>query len=119
MAAIEAAHVTRVRFGEFILDVETRELLCRNKPVALSPKAFHLLQILIENRPKAVSKSDLHDRLWPGTFVVDANLPNLIGEIRRALDDNPHDSRFVRTVHRFGYAFRTSTSGRQQRGRNP
>ena len=96
----------RLDFGDFIFDSDTRELLRDREPVTLSPKAFQLLEILIASRPKALSKSHLHDRLWPDTFVVEANLSNLIGEVRRALDDDPRRPRFVRTVHRFGYAFR-------------
>jgi DNA-binding winged helix-turn-helix (wHTH) protein len=96
----------RLGFGDFILDSETKELLRQAQAVSLSPKAFQLLELLIESRPKALSKSQLHDRLWPNTFVVEANLSNLIGEVRRALDDDPRQPRYVRTVHRFGYAFR-------------
>ena len=99
----------RLGFGDFIFDSDTRELLRDHQPVTPSPKAFQLLEILIENRPKALSKSQLHDRLWPNTFVVGANLSNLIGEVRRALDDDRRRPRFVRTVHRFGYAFRSDT----------
>jgi DNA-binding winged helix-turn-helix (wHTH) protein len=100
----------RLRFADFIFDSETRELLQSGQPVTLSPKAFQLLEILMENRPKALSKSQLHDRLWPNTFVVEANLSNLIGEVRRALDDEPRQPRYVRTIHRFGYAFRGETA---------
>jgi len=98
--------VKRAQFGEFVLDLDTRELLRRGEPRALSPKAFDLLHVLIEHQPKVLSKAELHDYLWPNTFVVEANLSNLIGEIRRALAENPHDPQFVRTVHRIGYAFR-------------
>jgi hypothetical protein len=96
----------RVRFGTFVLDPETRELLCGEAPVALSPKAFELLTILVAGRPKAISKSDLQERLWPATFVVEKNLANLVSEIRDALGDDPSNPRFVRTIRRFGYAFR-------------
>jgi DNA-binding winged helix-turn-helix (wHTH) protein len=99
----------RLGFRDYVLDSDTRELLHQGQPVPVSPKAFQLLEILIDNRPKALSKSVLHDRLWPNTFVVEANLANLIGEIRRALDDDPRQPRYVRTVHRFGYAFRADT----------
>jgi DNA-binding winged helix-turn-helix (wHTH) protein len=88
-----------------VFDSDTRQLLRDGQRVALSPKAFQLLHLLIEHRPKALSKSELHDRLWPNTFVVDANLANLIGEVRRGLNDDPIRSTFIRTVHRFGYAF--------------
>jgi DNA-binding winged helix-turn-helix (wHTH) protein len=96
----------RVRFGEFVLDSDTRELRRGSEPVHLSPKAFLLLETLVDHRPKALSKSMLNDRLWPDTFVVEANLANLVGEVRAALGDDSRRPRFVRTVHGFGYAFR-------------
>jgi hypothetical protein len=96
----------QVRFEMFLLDSETRELLCDGRSVPLSPKAFDLLSILVTDRPKAISKSDLQERLWPATFVVEKNLANLVSEIRDALGDDPSKPRFIRTVHRFGYAFR-------------
>ena len=99
----------RLEFRQFVFDAETRELLREQQSVPLSPKAFQLLEILIAHRPTALSKSQLHDSLWPNTFVVEANLSNLIGEIRRALDDDPQQSQYIRTVHRFGYAFRAET----------
>ncbi len=73
--------------------------------VHLSPKAFDLLKLLVEKRPAAMSKAELYDHIWPGTFVTDSNLASLIAELRRALDDQRRPSRFVRTVHGFGYAF--------------
>src|SRR5262245_10361523 len=94
----------RLAFGDFVFDSDTRELLRGGDRVTLSPKAFQLLEVLIENRPRALSKSVLHDRLWPNTFVVEANLSNLVGEIRHALGEDSRTPRFVRTVHRFGYA---------------
>ena len=96
----------QVRFEAFLLDSESRELLCDGRSVPLSPKAFDLLRILVADRPKAISKSDLQERLWPATFVVEKNLANLVSEIRDALGDDPSRPRFIRTVHRFGYAFR-------------
>jgi DNA-binding winged helix-turn-helix (wHTH) protein len=95
----------RTRFGQFILDSETRQLLCDGAEIHLSPKAFDLLCALIGRRPNVVPKADLFKHIWPNTFVVDANLNVLIGEIRRALDDDRHTSRFIRTVHGVGYAF--------------
>jgi DNA-binding winged helix-turn-helix (wHTH) protein len=96
----------RVRFGTFVLDPDTRELLRGSVPVPLSPKAFDLLMILVEGRPKAISKSDLQERLWPATFVVEKNLANLVSEIREAIGDDPSNPRFIRTIRRYGYAFR-------------
>jgi DNA-binding winged helix-turn-helix (wHTH) protein len=96
----------QVRFEAFVLDSDTRELLRDGHHVPLSPKAFELLSILVAGRPKALSKNDLLERLWPATFVVEKNLANLVSEIREALGDEPANPRFIRTVHRFGYAFR-------------
>jgi DNA-binding winged helix-turn-helix (wHTH) protein len=93
------------RFDDFVLDERSRQLLRRGQEVHLSPKAFDLLHRLIQARPQALSKAELHDRLWPGTFVTDASLGMLVTEIRSALGDTARTPRFVRTVHRFGYAF--------------
>ena len=103
----------QVRFGDFVLDTDTRELLHESRPVHLSPKAFQLLQLLVETRPRALSKDTLCKLLWPDTFVVEANLSNLVGDVRAALGDNPRQPKFVRTVHGFGYAF---SQGPQPRG---
>jgi hypothetical protein len=73
--------------------------------VPLSPKAFQLLELLLDRRPEAVAKSELVERLWPETFVSDAGLHNLVAEIRAALGDAPRAARYIRTVPRFGYAF--------------
>ena len=96
----------QVRFGPFVLDSASRELLRDSHRVSLSPKAFELLSILVASRPKAVSKAELQERLWPATFVVEKNLVNLVSEIRAGIGDDPSDPRFIRTVPRFGYAFR-------------
>jgi DNA-binding winged helix-turn-helix (wHTH) protein len=94
-----------VRFNEFVLDTTTRELLRAGERVHLSPKAYELLATLVESRPKALAKAELRDRLWPNTFVVEANLSNLVGEIRAALGEDSRRPRFIRTVQGFGYAF--------------
>lgn len=88
-----------------MFDADTREVFRAGKPVHVSPKAFALLEALIERRPKAISKDELHKLLWPDTFVSDANLPNLVAELRETLGDDAHESRIIRTVPRFGYAF--------------
>lgn len=93
------------RFGPFVLDTETRQLLLDGAEVHLSPKAFELLTILLGSRPRAVSKAELQERLWPSTFVEETNLAGLVAEIRRALGDSAVRPVFVRTVYRFGYRF--------------
>ena len=95
----------RLTFGQCLFDSGTREVSRDGRPAAISPKAFQLLEILIERRPNAVSKEQLHDLLWPKTFVTDANLPNLVAELRAGLGDDARRPRIIRTVPRFGYAF--------------
>ena len=97
--------MVRIRLEGFLLDSEARQLLREGRSVHLAPKALELLELLVERRPNAVSKSAIHDRLWPDTFVAEVNLPVLIHRLREALEDDPRDPRFVRTVTRFGYAF--------------
>lgn len=95
----------RIRFGDFVLDGGRRELTRGPDTLHLSPKALRLLELLVTDAPDAVSRDDLYKGLWPDTFVDDANLPNLVAEVRKALDDDSRNPRFVRTVHGFGYAF--------------
>lgn len=109
----------RFRFGPFVLDTDARELLRDGVPVRLSPKAYLLLEALLENRPKALSKADLHGRIWPKTFVVETNLANLVAEIRSLIGDEPQQPRFLRTVHGFGYAFRGAGSEEVAEGASP
>jgi DNA-binding winged helix-turn-helix (wHTH) protein len=95
----------RLRFGPFAVDTETRQLLRDGSELHLSPKAFDLLWSLVERRPRVVEKTELHHKIWPDTYVVDANLNVLIGEIRRVLGDSAKQPRYIRTVHGVGYAF--------------
>ena len=94
-----------VRFGEFTLDTDRRQLRHGDADRHLSPKGFELLRLLIETRPRVLSKAELHQRLWPSTFVSDATLSSLVAEVRDALGEHAGSGGFVRTVHRFGYAF--------------
>jgi DNA-binding winged helix-turn-helix (wHTH) protein len=95
----------RIRFGAFTLDLDTRQLTQGGREIHLAPKAFDLLVALVLNRPKVLSKSVLQQRLWPETFVAEANLSNLVAEIREAIGDRARTPLFVRTAHGFGYAF--------------
>ena len=94
-----------VSFGAFTLDVRTRQLMRGDRSIHLSPKAFDLLAVLVQERPAAISKAELHQRLWPDSFVSDGSLAVLVTELRGALGDNVRKPAFLRTLHRFGYAF--------------
>lgn len=93
------------RFGEFTFDCGSRQLMRRGVERHLSPKAQHLLQLLLLVRPQALSREELYDALWPSTFVCETNLATIVNELRRALGDEARASQFIRTVHGFGYAF--------------
>jgi DNA-binding winged helix-turn-helix (wHTH) protein len=93
------------RFGPFTLDPGTRRLLRDTDEIHLSPKAFELLHFLIEDRARAIPRAELHQRLWPSTFVLETNLASLVAEVRRALADSADDPQYVRTMHRVGYWF--------------
>jgi DNA-binding winged helix-turn-helix (wHTH) protein len=109
----------RLRFGDCLFDSKARALVRAGKVVRLSPKAFALLQELLKDRPEALSKRDIHDRVWPDTFVSEASLARLVSEIRAAIGDDSRAPRFIRTVHGYGYAFSgeaSSTTGGEEPG---
>lgn len=107
----------QIKVGECVVDTGSRQVLRHGREVPLSPKAFHLLSLLATTRPKALSKDELHRALWPDTFVVEANLSNIVGEIRAALGDSAREPRFIRTVHGYGYACCAGTSADVQEAR--
>lgn len=57
------------------------------------------------SRPQAIAKNELHERVWPGTFITDATLASVVAELRDALGEKGRAAQFIRTVHGFGYAF--------------
>jgi DNA-binding winged helix-turn-helix (wHTH) protein/Tol biopolymer transport system component len=109
-----------VQFGEFAVDVDRRQVFRGGTEVRLGPKAFDLLELLIRNRPRALSKAQIRDQLWPRTFVSDSNLTGLVNELRAALGDEARRPLFIRTVYGFGYSFRGEASeGSEQSGSDP
>ena len=105
----------RLQFDDVTLDVHTRQLLRDGKEQSLVPKAFDLLALLVDNRPRALSKAEIRDHLWPRTFTSESNLSSLVSDLRHALGDDARRARFIRTVHRFGYAF-CATASANERG---
>jgi DNA-binding winged helix-turn-helix (wHTH) protein len=94
-----------LRFADCRLDTDTRQLFRGTEEIHLSPKAFELLKRLVESRPRALSKAEMLEGVWPGVFVSDASLARVINEIRDGIGDQARRARIVRTVHRYGYAF--------------
>lgn len=93
------------RFGPFAVDSDRRQLTGQEgAEIHLTPKAFDLLVLLVLEAPRIMRKGELHDRLWPRTFVSDATLAGLV-EIRRELQSHNPNSPLIRTAHGVGYAF--------------
>ncbi|HEX6100508.1 MAG TPA: FHA domain-containing protein [Thermoanaerobaculia bacterium] len=93
------------RFGELTFDCGSRLLLRNGEEQRLSPKAQQLLRMLILERPRAVSREEIYDALWPSTFVSETNMAGIVSELRHALGDDARSAQYIRTVHGFGYAF--------------
>jgi DNA-binding winged helix-turn-helix (wHTH) protein/predicted Zn-dependent protease len=98
---------TLYEFGPFRVDPDRQLLLRENQPVALTPKAFETLLILIRHHREMVSKDDLMKELWPDSFVEEANLSQNIFMLRKALGDTPEAHRYIVTIPGRGYRFAT------------
>ncbi len=94
-----------IRFAGCTLDPDARQLFRARCEVHVSPKAFELLKVLIEARPRAVAKAELLERVWPSVFVSDGSLARAVTELRNAVGDRARHARIIRTVHGDGYAF--------------
>jgi DNA-binding winged helix-turn-helix (wHTH) protein len=95
----------RTGFDGFVFDSELRSLARDGHRIHLTPKAFDLLHLLLEKRPRPVTGQEIMEHLWPGCFVARGNLANLVLEVRTALGDDGRTARYIRTVHRYGYVF--------------
>lgn len=95
----------RLTFGDVTIDCERRQVVRGGGEVHLSAKAFALLELLLRQRPNAVKRQELFDRIWAGTFVSPSNLATLAQEIREALGDDARRPRFLKTIFGYGYAF--------------
>jgi Tol biopolymer transport system component/DNA-binding winged helix-turn-helix (wHTH) protein len=93
------------RFGPFVLNPASRLLLREEQPVPIMTKVFETLVVLVENRGRVVTKDELLLRLWPDTTVEEANLAQNISTLRKALEDNPKDHRYIATIPGRGYSF--------------
>src|SRR5262245_49876845 len=76
-----------------------------SQAIKLRPKAFALLRYLLSRPGQLLTKEELLDAIWPGTFVGEAVLKVAIRQIREALSDDPSAPRFIETAHRRGYRF--------------
>ncbi len=93
------------RFSDFELEPAERRLSQAGKPIALTPKVFDTLVLLVERAGHLVSKDELMKLVWPRGYVDESNLTKHIWVIRRALGDAEQEPRFIETVPKLGYRF--------------
>jgi TolB-like protein len=92
-------------FSNHVLDTNRQELSCGGEDVPIEPQVFNLLQYLVENRDRVVSKDDLFDKIWEGRIVSESTLTSRINAVRKAVGDSGRDQRLVRTIARKGFRF--------------
>jgi DNA-binding winged helix-turn-helix (wHTH) protein len=97
--------VIRYRFDRFTLSPQQRRLLRDGQELQLIPRYFDLLLLLVERRHEAVHRREIFERVWPDVTVSDSALSQAIRILRRTLDDDSKEPRFIRTVSRHGYRF--------------
>lgn len=98
------------RFKEFLLDVGEKVLLKNGEEISITPKAFHLLQILVENHGAIVKKDRLFSEIWTNSFVEEGNLAFTARILRKVLGDDAKHPVFIETVPRKGYRFIANVS---------
>ena len=92
-------------FDLFRIDVSRRLLLRQGEVIPLTPKAFDILSILVQNRGRIIGKDELMKLVWPDTAVEENNLTRNISSLRRALGERPDEHRYIVTVPGRGYRF--------------
>lgn len=95
----------RYRFGEIELDVDACTLSRAGSPLRVPPKVFDLLRYMIEQRGRLVTKRELLDTLWAGSYVSEVSVPWTVSHARRALGQSSGASEPIATVHGRGYRF--------------
>src|SRR5262245_56268586 len=101
-------------FDPFCLDLVNECLLRGSEEIRLRPKAFAVLDYLLERPGRLVTKKEVLDAVWPETFVGEGVLKVAIRQIREALHDDPACPRFIETAHRRGYRFIGQIVGRAE-----
>lgn len=93
------------KFGEFRLDAVEKLLWSDDRRIPLTPKVFEMLQVFLESDGKLISKEDLMNKIWVNNFVEESNLTFTIRRLRKILNDDAHQPKFIETVPRRGYRF--------------
>lgn len=106
------------QFGPFRIDQRERLLRRGREVVPLPPKAVDLLLALLDQPGRAVTKDELLQRVWPGTFVEEGSLAQSVSLLRKALGDG-EGSRFIETIPRRGYRFAAAVAHQSEESRPP
>ena len=107
----------RVRFGECVLDSETRQLSVGGDDRPHAAQGVPVPRAPSREPAQSPLEEQIHEKLWPGTFISDSTLTSLLVEVRDVIGDEARHPLYVRTVHRFGYAFCGRRRGGERRGR--
>ena len=95
----------KYQFEQFELDTKKLELTRQGEPVRLEPQVFALLELLVGNAERTVSKDEINERVWGGRIVTDAAVNSRIRTVRQALEDSGKEQRLIRTVRDHGFRF--------------
>lgn len=94
-----------LRFGDVTFDPGRRLVSRGPRPLHLTPRAFRLLELLLERRPRALAKDEILEAVWPDVVVTEGSLSALVKDLRKALGEDARSPSYVRTVFGYGYAF--------------
>lgn len=106
------------RFDDIELDLEAFRLTRAGDPIRLEPKVLELLGYLVQNRGRLVEKPELQQAIWSDTAVSESALTRAVAQLRKALDDDAREARYVETVPTRGYRFRPEVSVEEGRLRS-
>jgi DNA-binding response OmpR family regulator len=93
------------RFGNYELDAQRCELRCAGQQVAVEPKVFEVLVYLVQHCDRMVTKEELLEHCWPGTFVSDAALTRCLAKVRKTVQADPAAPPVIKTLYGRGYCF--------------
>jgi DNA-binding response OmpR family regulator len=93
------------RFGNYELDAQRCELRCAGQLVAIEPKVFEVLVYLLEHRDRVVTKEELLEQCWSGTFVTEAALTRCLAKVRKTVQPEPTGPPVIKTIYGRGYSF--------------
>lgn len=95
----------QVRFGDYVLDIDRRELTRGPAMISIGPQVFDLLVYLVQNRERVASKDDILEAVWGGRIVSESTLTSHINAVRKAVGDSGKEQNLIRTIARKGFRF--------------